>query len=114
MTAEMVRRGLIKPESQANHPLRHVITNVIGGKEPGVRAEIHSLDLHDADVVLLCSDGLSEMVEEEQIAAVLQEESDPHHACLRLVSEANQRGGKDNITAIVAHFRATEPTPFAT
>lgn len=68
------------------------------------------LDLHVPDVVLLCLDGLTEMVSEEQIAAILQQEMDPQCACERLVSEANKQGGKDNITAIVARFMTTEPT----
>jgi protein phosphatase len=50
------------------------------------------------------------MVSEEQIAAILQEENDPQCACERLVSKANEQGGKDNITVIVAHIKETEPT----
>jgi serine/threonine protein phosphatase PrpC len=64
MTAEMVRKGMISPQSQANHPWRHVVTNILGGTERGVQAELHSLDLHAGDVLLLCSDGLTEMVPE--------------------------------------------------
>ena len=108
MTAEMVRSGLIKPEDQEHHPWRHVVTNILGGSERGVRAELHSLDLHDGDVLLLCSDGLTEMVPEDQIAAILQQESLPQPACERLVAEANRLGGKDNITVIVAHIKQGE------
>jgi protein phosphatase len=86
------------------------VTNILGGTERGVQADLHSLDLHVADVVLLCSDGLTDMVSEEQIAAILQEENDPQCACERLVSKANEQGGKDNITVIVAHIKETEPT----
>jgi protein phosphatase len=111
VTAEMVRQGILTPQSQANHPWRHVVTNILGGKERGVQADLHSLDLHVADVVLLCSDGLTDMVSEEQIATILQEENDPQCACERLVSKANEQGGKDNITALVAHIKTTEPTP---
>jgi serine/threonine protein phosphatase PrpC len=106
ITAEMVRKGIISPQSQAKHPWRHVVTNIVGGNEPGVLVELHSLDLHADDVILLCSDGLTEMVPEDQIAIILQEENDPQRACERLVSEANKRGGKDNITAIVARFES--------
>lgn len=110
MTTEMVHHGIISPQSQVNHPWRHVVTNILGGSARGVQAELHSLDLHVADVVLLCSDGLTEMVSEEQIAAILQEENDSQRACERLVNEANKRGGKDNITAIVAQIKPPEPT----
>jgi len=106
VTAEMVRHGILPAESQAGHPYRHVVTNLLGGTETGVRVELHSLDLHDGDVILLCSDGLTEMVSDERIAAILQEERDPCRACQRLVAEANTSGGKDNITSIVAHLKA--------
>jgi protein phosphatase len=64
---------------------------------------LHSLDLHGRDVLLLCSDGLTEMVPEDRITGILGEEQVPQRACECLVEEANRRGGKDNITAIVAH-----------
>jgi PPM family protein phosphatase len=106
MTAEMVRQGILSSQDQANHPWRHVVTNIIGGSEPEVRVELHSLDLHVADTILLCSDGLTNMVSAEQIAAILQEQINPRRACECLVSDANKQGGNDNITAIVAQFRS--------
>jgi PPM family protein phosphatase len=107
MTAEMVRRGVISADKTVGHPWRHVVTNILGGTEQGVRVELHSLDLHADDVLLLCSDGLTEMVSEEHIAAVLQEERDPQQACERLITEANRLGGKDNITVIVTRVIPT-------
>jgi PPM family protein phosphatase len=104
LTAEMVSRGVMTAQEQANHPWRHFVTNILGGKERGVRAELHSLDLHDGDVLLLCSDGLTEMVPEDRIAEILGAENVPQRACECLVGEANKRGGKDNITAVVAHI----------
>jgi PPM family protein phosphatase len=80
------------------------VTNILGGKERGVRAELHSLDLHDGDVLLLCSDGLTEMVPKDRIAEILGAENVPQRACECLVEEANKKGGKDNITAVVAHI----------
>jgi PPM family protein phosphatase len=102
--AEMVRLGVLSPAQAARHPKRHVISNVLGGHEPGVRVEMHKLDLEPTDVVLLCSDGLSNMVPDARIAAILAEEQEPRRACERLVAAANEAGGKDNITAIVARF----------
>jgi protein phosphatase len=110
ITAEMVRHGILPPENQAGHPYRHVVTNLLGGTETGVRVELHSLDLHDADVILLCSDGLTEMVSDERIAGILREEREPLGACERLVAEANAAGGLDNVTAIVAHVKPAGPT----
>jgi protein phosphatase len=56
--------------------------------------------------MLLCSDGLTDMLSDEQLSAILQGESEPQLACERLVAEANARGGTDNITAIVARIEA--------
>ncbi len=104
MTAEMIRRGILKAENEANHPFRHVVTNILGGSERGVRAELHSLDIHPGDVLLLCSDGLTEMVSEDRITAILQANTDLHNACQALITEANEQGGRDNITVIVARM----------
>ncbi len=107
VTAEMVRRRIITPQEQEHHPWRHAVTNILGGSERGVQAELHSLDLHAGDVLLLCSDGLTEMIPEERIAAILKEEKRPQRACERLVGEANHRGGKDNVTVIVAQINGS-------
>lgn len=105
VVAELVRLGTLTPEGASKHPYRHVITNVLGGPRPGVQVEMHKLDLEAGDVVLLCSDGLTEMVPEARLATLLwEEQDDPRRACERLVAEANERGGKDNITALVARF----------
>jgi protein phosphatase len=104
MVVELVRLGAIAPEAAPRHPYRHVVTNALGGKQANVRAEVHKLDLEPGDVVLLCSDGLTEMVSDERIAAILGEEDDPCRAAERLVGEANEQGGVDNITVIVARF----------
>lgn len=104
LVANLVRVGALSPAEASRHPSRHVVTNVLGGYEPGVRVEMHRLDLEPGDVVLLCSDGLTEMLPDDRIAAVLKEEREPRQACERLVAEANQQGGKDNITVIVGRF----------
>lgn len=106
LTAELVRRGAIEPREAAGHPYRHVITNCVGGTEPGVQVEAHKMDLAPGDVLLLCSDGLTEMVADDRIAEVLLRDDDPRAACERLVAMANEAGGKDNITVIVARFDA--------
>jgi PPM family protein phosphatase len=106
MVNELVRRGVIPPEDAAGHRLRHVITNSVGGFEPGVQVEIDKVHLEPDDILLLCSDGLTEMVSDDEITAILEEESDPRRACERLVVTANEHGGKDNVTAIVARYEA--------
>ncbi len=108
VVAELIRRGSLSPEGGLRHSSRHVVTNVLGGNDPGVRVELHKLDLHPNDVVVLCSDGLTEMVSDDQMATILREEPEPKRACERLVAEANKQGGRDNITIIVARMETAE------
>lgn len=84
--------------------LSHVITNAIGGRTPGVHADIQKRELSPGDVLLLATDGLTRSVPDEQIAATLAAEPDPKSACERLMSLALDAGGKDNITLIVARY----------
>ena len=104
LVGELARRGVLSPEEVRHHRLRHVVTNVLGGGEAGVRVDVHRADLEPGDVLLLCSDGLTEMLDDNCIAAVLAAEGEPQRACERLVAEANEAGGRDNITVIVARF----------
>jgi protein phosphatase len=106
LVGELVRRGVLKPEEATHHQFRHVITSFVGGGERGGQVEVKKLDLQAGDVLLLCSDGLTEMLADDRIRAFLQAEPDPRAACDRLVAEANERGGRDNVTAVVARFEA--------
>jgi serine/threonine protein phosphatase PrpC len=108
VVADMVRRGELRPEQASQHRLRHVITNVLGGRQRGVRAEAQVVDLEAGDELLLCSDGLTEMVNADDITGVLAGEQEPERAARRLIELANERGGHDNITVIVARFEAPE------
>jgi PPM family protein phosphatase len=104
LTAELVRQGTLRPEEAAGHRLRNVITNVVGGSEAGVNVESHALAVHAGDRLLLCSDGLTEMLTNEAIAAALRAEPDPQVACANLVAQANDAGGRDNITVLIVRF----------
>jgi protein phosphatase len=104
VVAEMLNRGAIQPEEARRSPFRHIVTNVLGGEHAGVRVEVQRVHLESGDVLLLCTDGLTDMLEDRKIAAVLAEEADPEGACVRLVQEANEAGGRDNVTAVVARF----------
>ena len=106
LVEEMVQRGQIKPEEAAHHRLRHLITNAVGGPTPGVQVECHRIELEPGDALLLCSDGLTEMLSDDRIAAVLEADHEPRTACELLVTGANELGGKDNISVIVARFEA--------
>jgi protein phosphatase len=111
LTAEMVREGTLQPEQVAQHRLRHVITNVVGGNEAGVTVEAHALHVSGGDRLLLCSDGLTEMLTDDAIAAVLASEPDPEAACTKLVAQANEAGGRDNITVLIVRFDEANPEP---
>jgi protein phosphatase len=106
IVGELIRRGVVKPEDAAHHIYRHVVTNAVGGSHQSISTEIQRLDLQPADVLLLCSDGLTDMLPDDRIAAVLRSEPDPQVACDTLVNAALEAGGRDNITAIVAVFAA--------
>jgi PPM family protein phosphatase len=104
LMADMIRRGALLPEEAAHHRLRHVITNVVGGNEAGVNVESRALDVQAGDRLLLCSDGLTEMLTNDAIAATLRAEVDPRAACTKLVAQANEAGGRDNITVVIVRF----------
>jgi protein phosphatase len=104
LVGELVRNRVIDPETASQHPMRNVITNSVGGDKPGVQPEVNRLQLLPGDTLLLCTDGLSEMVPDGEIADTLRHEEEPQRACDLLVVRANDRGGTDNITAVVAKF----------
>jgi protein phosphatase len=101
---KLVDSGLLTPEQAKTHKLRNVLTNVLGGGEPGVVADIHRLQLADGDRLLLCTDGLTEGVSDEQLAELLRLYPKPADACQALVEAALNAGGRDNITLILAAY----------
>ena len=101
---ELRDRGELLPGQERSDRLRHVITNAIGGSEKGVRVDMTRADLEPGDRLLLCTDGLTDRLDDAAIAAVLAGQADPQTACDQLVASANERGGNDNITAVVASF----------
>jgi len=101
---KLVESGLMTAEKARQSTRRNVLTNVIGGPDPGVSAEIHKLVLRDGDWLMLCSDGLTGPVGDDQIAQVLAEADDPETACRRLVDRALNAGGRDNVTVLAARY----------
>jgi len=96
--------GAIKPEEVHRHATRHVLTNFIGGPSQGVDPEIATLQLQDGDFLLLCSDGLSDMVEDAEIAAIIRDSGTCNAAVKALVARALANGGRDNVTVILARY----------
>jgi protein phosphatase len=88
---------------------RRLLTNVVGGPDPGVKPELRRVRLRIGDVLLLCTDGLTGTVPERAIAEVLARQPDLRQAAEQLVSLANEQGGKDNVTAVLARFGPARP-----
>ena len=102
---ELVRRGKLTEEQAAEHPQRSIITRALG-PEPDVEVDTWTYPARAGDVVLLCSDGLTSMISEERVRAILAEHSNLDEAADALIREANEAGGRDNITVVL--FRLEE------
>ncbi len=105
MTQMLVDAGQIAPEEARWHRRRNVVTNVVGGPSAGVYAEFQKTHLDDGDMLLLCSDGLTESVEPTRIARTLAAHADdPKAAARRLIELTLEAGAPDNVTVIVARY----------
>ncbi len=96
----VIDAGELSAEDAAHHPNRSVLTRHVL-MAPPARPDISVLDLQPGDRILLCSDGLHGLVNDETLASILADHPDPADACRALVDAANQAGGTDNITAVV-------------
>ena len=119
LVAELERSGQITAEAAEHHPQRSIITRALG-PEPDVEVDTYTLAGREGDLFLICSDGLTSMISDEEVASILRSASSLDEAAKALVRAANQSGGKDNITVIlfrlgegeaVAAPEATEPLP---
>jgi PPM family protein phosphatase len=100
----LVDVGAITPEDAREHPRRHVVTNVVGGPSAGVQVEVDRRTLADGDIVLLCTDGLTECVPDSEIAGILGQAADPEHAAHRLIDLVLTRAASDNVTVALARY----------
>jgi protein phosphatase len=101
---QLADRGVISQQDVARHRLRHVLTNALGGFQKDVRVDIKRWKLADGDRVLLCSDGLTDMLDDAHIAEVLARDAGSDETCRLLVEHALENGGKDNITVVLARY----------
>ena len=105
--AEQVRIGAMTLEEAESSPFRNIITRSIGTSS-SVEADITTHELHEGDILILCSDGLTGHVDPTEILSACTQHS-PSIAATRLVEEANERGGRDNVTVVIVSIRALVP-----
>lgn len=96
--------GVINKEEFAKHRYRHVLLQAIGGRGGLVDIEIQRMRFRDGDRLLLCTDGLTDMVDDEKIGEVLGQGAPSQEGCQALVDLALEAGGKDNVTVVLAHL----------
>ncbi len=108
MSEIMVEAGKMSREEARHSPMGHALWNVLGGRSTELAVDVYKLTLERDDVLLLCTDGLYNMVPQETLQELLNSHTSAESACRKLVDLANQNGGKDNITVIVSHFLAPQ------
>jgi PPM family protein phosphatase len=108
LVAELERSGQITAEAAEHHPQRSIITRALG-PEPDVEVDTYTLAGRDGDVFLICSDGLTSMISDDEVASILGSARSLDEAADALVRAANQSGGKDNITVILFRLGEGEP-----
>jgi PPM family protein phosphatase len=106
LVQRLVEEKQITPDDVYTHPQRNLIYKSLGAGHKSVDPDVFHQQLQHGDMLLLCSDGLWEMVRRQDLISILQQEDDPQQICNRLIDTANANGGEDNITAIVVKVQA--------
>jgi len=107
LVQRLVEEKQIGPDDVYTHPQRNLIYRSLGAGHKSVEPDVFHQALQDGDTLLLCSDGLWEMVRRQDLISILQQEDAPQQLCDRLIDMANAHGGEDNITAVVVQVRAS-------
>ncbi len=110
LAQDLVDAGKLPAGSAAARRVGHVLTNYLGGPGGGGVAQVDRLDLADGDRLLLCTDGLTDLVGDDEIGRTLAEHPGPGGACRALVDLALERGGRDNVTVVLGRY-AIPSTP---
>lgn len=103
----LIDAGVARPDDPASRSMRHVLTAAVGSLGEQIDPQVQRFKLRGGDKLLLCTDGLTEMVDDETIAQVLREEKSAQDACQDLLDLSLAGGGTDNVTVVLAHFRSS-------
>lgn len=106
VVAELVRNGSLRASEAHLHPYRNILTRAVG-TAPAVEVDVSSVRLKPGEALLLCTDGLTAVLEDDEIFECLVPIDDPEQCARRLIDLANARGGPDNITAVIALMEAS-------
>lgn len=106
LVAKLVEARQIEPEDVYSHPQRNLIYRSLGAGHKNIDVDVFHETLQPNDTLLLCSDGLWEMVRHDDLLQVLSEQASPQAICDKLIALANENGGEDNISAVVVHVAA--------
>lgn len=104
LAQQLVDSGAIPSVEAASRRMQNMLVNCLGGSRSEVEIDVHQIQLADDDRLLLCTDGLTDMVSDDEIAQTLKRRPDPQDACQTLVEQALNHGGRDNITVILARY----------
>jgi protein phosphatase len=111
LVSEQLKAGIIKPSEAKNHKLKNIITRSVGFQDT-VDIDISCFEVKRGDKILLCTDGLTNMVSNEELLSVMNDNA-PREACGALIQLANAQGGEDNITLIITEVLSVEKHPLA-
>ncbi|KAB1440712.1 Stp1/IreP family PP2C-type Ser/Thr phosphatase [Candidatus Galacturonibacter soehngenii] len=100
LVEEMIRLGEIEREDAKNHPDKNIITRAIGAAEE-ISVDFFEMKLEKEDTILMCSDGLTNMIDDNEICQIIKNQKTPEQKAQKLVETANKNGGKDNIAVII-------------
>ncbi len=101
---DLIKKGIIDREQAKGHPDRNLITRAIGAEQK-VRPDLYMFDVYDEDILLLCTDGLYDMIMDDEIKGIVLGTDNMRSACINLVDRANEEGGADNITAVTVKIQ---------
>ena len=100
VVSELIEQGYLKPEDAQNHAASGQLTSYIG-MEKKTHSHIHSFALKKGDRILLCTDGLTDMLDDKQITDIVKNQTELQDTCKSLISAANKAGGHDNVTTLL-------------